>query len=164
VTPSERSASSYSGSTQTDFATLQTVRLKGRTTPPDVAAALIALYEQFDPYNSRLKELASAWQMRDGAPNDHGDADYDQGVLDGVAALHAEVAPLVERFVALAPRLAPYGPRLHAAVARIQAGEHAYFLRPVIDSYHTVWFELHEELIGLLGRTREDEALAGRAE
>jgi hypothetical protein len=26
-----------------------------------------------------------------------------------------------------------------------------------------VWFEFHEELIGLLGRTRAEEAAAGRA-
>ncbi len=34
----------------------------------------------------------------------------------------------------------------------------------MIDSYHTVWFELHEELIALSGLTREDEAAAGRAD
>jgi hypothetical protein len=35
--------------------------------------------------------------------------------------------------------------------------------RPIIDSYHTVWFELHEELIQAAGRSREDEAKAGHA-
>jgi hypothetical protein len=34
----------------------------------------------------------------------------------------------------------------------------------MIDSFHTVWFELHEDLIGLLGRTRAEEAAAGRAD
>jgi pyruvate,orthophosphate dikinase len=33
----------------------------------------------------------------------------------------------------------------------------------MIDSYHTVWFELHEDLIGLAGLSRADEAAAGRA-
>jgi hypothetical protein len=32
-----------------------------------------------------------------------------------------------------------------------------------VDSYHSIWFELHEELIRLAGRTREDESSAGRA-
>jgi pyruvate,orthophosphate dikinase len=36
--------------------------------------------------------------------------------------------------------------------------------RFAFDSYHTIWFELHEELISLMGRTRQGEALAGRAE
>jgi hypothetical protein len=29
-------------------------------------------------------------------------------------------------------------------------------------SHHTVWFELHEELIRLTGRNRADEAAGGR--
>lgn len=126
--------------------------------------ALAELYHRFDPFNDRVKQLATAWQQRDGEPNDHADAEYDGRILRGVAALHADVTPLLAQFATLVPRLAPYGPRLDRAVARIAEGDHAYWLRPLIDSYHTVWFELHEDLIGLLGRTRQDEALAGRAE
>jgi hypothetical protein len=33
----------------------------------------------------------------------------------------------------------------------------------MIDSYHTVWFELHEELIAARGLSREEEAKAGHA-
>ena len=35
---------------------------------------------------------------------------------------------------------------------------HDYLASPLVDSYHTVWFELHEELIELAGSTREAEA------
>jgi hypothetical protein len=34
---------------------------------------------------------------------------------------------------------------------------------PRVDSYHGVWFELHEDLIRLAGRRRSDEGSAGRA-
>jgi hypothetical protein len=34
----------------------------------------------------------------------------------------------------------------------------------LIDSYHTVWFELHEELIVATGRTREEAARSGDAQ
>ena len=34
---------------------------------------------------------------------------------------------------------------------------------PRVDSYHGIWFELHEDLIQLAGRTRAEEAQAGRA-
>jgi len=37
-------------------------------------------------------------------------------------------------------------------------GEATYVARPILDSYHTVWFEYHEELIGLLGLSRAEEA------
>jgi hypothetical protein len=33
-----------------------------------------------------------------------------------------------------------------------------------VDSYHTVWFELHEELIQAVGLSREDEAKTGHAQ
>jgi pyruvate,orthophosphate dikinase len=32
-----------------------------------------------------------------------------------------------------------------------------------VDSYHGIWFELHEDLIQLAGRTRAAEVEAGRA-
>lgn len=124
---------------------------------------LAAAYEEFDEHNTRLKEIVSSWQLRDGQPNDHSDADYDNGVIAELADLHGAFLPLVERIVALAPRLAPYPTRFSHALEQVQAGDHTYVARPITDSYHTVWFEFHEELIGLLGLSREEEAAAGRA-
>ena len=42
-------------------------------------------------------------------------------------------------------------------------GNGKYIASPRVDSYHGVWFELHEDLILLAGRTRADEVAAGRA-
>ena len=61
------------------------------------------------------------------------------------------------------PRLARYAHRLDAAAAAVAAGDGRYIASPRVDSYHGVWFELHEDLIRLAGRTREDEVAAGRA-
>lgn len=72
------------------------------------------------------------------------------------AVLTAAAGPL--------PRLGTYTTRLCAALAKIHAGDVSWFTRPIVDSYHTVWFELHEELIGAAGLTRGDEASAGHAE
>ncbi len=126
-------------------------------------AALADAYEEFDSHNSALKQVVSDWQLRDGAPNDHTDADYDGAVLARLGELHAQFRPLVERIADLAPRLAPYVARFDHALEQINAGDHTYVARPIMDSYHTVWFEFHEELIGLLGLSREEEAAAGRA-
>lgn len=128
------------------------------------AAALEHAYEGFDPFNARFKALVTAWQVRDGEPNDHADAAYDRGVVDRVAELHRRWQPLLARLAALAPRLAAYPERFARALDKLVAGDGAWLARPLVDSYHTVWFELHEDLIGLLGRQREAEALAGRAE
>ena len=45
----------------------------------------------------------------------------------------------------------------------LRDGDGRYVASPRVDSYHGVWFELHEDLIQLAGRTREEEAAAGRA-
>ncbi|MDT7588359.1 MAG: hypothetical protein QOE32_5909 [Pseudonocardiales bacterium] len=127
-------------------------------------AALEAAYHEFDDHNSALKSVVTAWQLKDAdTPNDHTDAAYDQGVIDRLVALHGNFSPLLERIIGQASRLAPYAGRFDNAVRQLRAGDHSFVARPIADSYHTVWFELHEELIGLLGRTRADEAAAGRA-
>jgi hypothetical protein len=128
------------------------------------AEAMKELYESFDPVNIDFKQLASDWQIRDGEPNDHNDAAYDQSVLDRLPGIHERVTPVVDRATALAPRLAPYKERFQTALDKVQGGDKDWLLKPLIDSYHTVWFEFHEELIGLAGLTREAEAASGRAE
>lgn len=125
--------------------------------------ALSELYHEFDEHNSTLKSIVSDWQMRDGQPNDHGDPTYDQSVLDRLYRLDAGFQPLLARIVEKAERLAPYPGRFANAIARLREGDTTYVARPITDSYHTVWFEFHEELIGLLGLSREEEAAAGRA-
>ena len=41
------------------------------------------------------------------------------------------------------------------------AGDVSMLASPLKDSFHTVWFEYHEELIHLSGRNRADEEAAG---
>ena len=115
--------------------------------------AVALLYDQFTAVNGEFKTLAHDWQEA-----------RDQAVLDRLPGIHARVKPITDRLGELVPRLAPYGDRLATALARVQRGDSDWLLKPLIDSYHTVWFELHEELISLAGRTRRDEAAAGRAQ
>ena len=125
--------------------------------------ALTAAYERFEPLNGAFKQLVTDWQLKDGqVPNDHQDATYDAAVVGRLGALHARVMPLLDALTGLVPRLTPYPRRFATALERVRAGEQAWLARPLIDSYHTVWFELHEELLGLAGRSRVAEAAAGR--
>ena len=123
------------------------------------AAAVVALYEDFCVFNAELKQIMTAWQVKhDGMPNDHHDTDYDRAVLQRLADLHGRVGPLMQRLAQLSPRLAEYGARLGQAAARIAAGDRGYVAKIIADSYHTVWFELHEELMSLAGLTRASES------
>ena len=42
------------------------------------------------------------------------------------------------------------------ALAEIRDGDHTMVAAPIKDSYHTVWFELHEDLLMLSGRERKE--------
>jgi hypothetical protein len=122
-------------------------------------------YHDFDELNATFKRLVTDWQLVDTIrPNDHADAAYDAAVIQRLGEVDDRLAPLLERLVQIAPRLQPYSNRFATALSKINIGDHSWFARPLIDSYHTVWFELHEELIGLAGLSRAVEAAAGRAE
>ncbi len=131
------------------------------------AGNAVAALDAFLVLDHRMKETVTAWQMREvgGAQtfNDHTDAAYDAAILVRLAALHADAAAWLAPLVEGLPRLAAYGKRLAAAAAAAAAGDGRYMASPRVDSYHGVWFELHEDLILLAGRNRADEVAAGRA-
>ncbi|MDT5170911.1 MAG: hypothetical protein QOD02_4248 [Mycobacterium sp.] len=124
---------------------------------------LAAAHDDFRRVNTTFKALVSDWQLRDGQPNTHEDLDYDAGVLGRLPDVHTQVLSILDRVVVEVPRLVVYRRKLDEALAKINDGETSWLTRPIIDSYHTVWFELHEELIGAAGLTRADEAEAGHA-
>jgi hypothetical protein len=124
-------------------------------------APLESAYLRFVELNGALLSVCTAWQVVtvDGVevPNDHSDPARDADVLATLGALHEQAAPLTTTIGELVERFAGYRPRLDAAHRRVTAGEHEWLTRPTIDSYHTVWFELHEHLLATLGRSRTDE-------
>ena len=112
-----------------------------------------------------MKAIVTDWQMRGPETiNDHADAAYDAAVLDRLDELHRR-----RRGVARAARrVAPAARPLRRAARpprprRRRNGNGKYVASPRVDSYHSAWFELHEDLIRLAGRTRESETAAGRA-
>ena len=127
----------------------------------------IAALDGFVDLDHRMKETVTAWQLRDDAEgqvvNDHADADYDRGVLDRLTALHADASAWLTASESGPPRLATYRARLDRALGQAVGGDQRYVASPRVDSYHGIWFELHEDLIQLAGRTREEETAAGRA-
>lgn len=118
-------------------------------------------YREFLSLNGELLQICTNWQMRevDGTPtlNDHTDADYDRFVLDQLIGLHDRMRPITASLRAVLLRLGGHGDRLRFALEQLLAGEHRYFTRPMFPSYHTIWFELHEDLLATLGIDRATE-------
>ena len=120
--------------------------------------ALLAAHGRFESINAELKGLITDWQTLvvggQRVANDHSNSAYDETVIDRVAALHEKLEPVLKVFTSVVPRFRRYAGRLEAALQRVEAGEHAWVSDATRDSYHTVWFELHEDILRVLGRDR----------
>ena len=115
---------------------------------------LAAAYADFLALNQELLETCTAWQLRDGKANDHVDSAYDARCVNRLRRVDMAVQPVCARLSGALARFARYGDRLGTARERVEAGEREWFTGPGIDSYHTVWFELHEDLLVTLGLER----------
>ena len=118
-------------------------------------------YERFERINRELLALFTDWQMVPTAggeriPNDHADHEYDTAVIDRLGDQHERAERVLDSFAELEPRLGLYKERLDSAYDKALAGEREWVSGARIDSYHTVWFELHEDLLRMLGREREE--------
>lgn len=124
---------------------------------------LAKAYTEFRSVNLDFKTLVTDWQLKDGQPNDHEDAEYDAAVLARLDSAHQRALPVIAAAAAQLPRLGTYPVKLNAALDRVRTGDIGWLTKPLIDSYHTVWFELHEELILAVGLTRKEAARSGDA-
>jgi pyruvate,orthophosphate dikinase len=126
--------------------------------------------EAFVALDKRTKDAVTAWQLRPpsgdgGEPevNDHSDAEYDATVLATLDGIGADADAWLAPLEAQSRRLRGYRPRLARALELAKGGDQRYVASPRVDSFHGIWFELHEDLIQLSGRTRAEEVDAGRA-
>ncbi len=126
-----------------------------------------AALDAFLPLDHRMKDTVTAWQLREvggvSTLNDHSDAAYDAHVLGGLAALYEDAVAMLGRLSPGLARLDAYRIRLDRALALARGGDQRFVASPRVESYHTVWFELHEDLIRLSGRKRSEEVAQGRA-
>ena len=116
-------------------------------------------YQRFLGLNRELIRACNDWQvMPGGAPNDHRDPTYDWAVIDRVDTIDDRVGPVISTLSRVVARFGAYRPRLRTARRHVDEGESDWLTSPRIDSYHTVWMQLHEDLLLALGRERSSEA------
>lgn len=127
-------------------------------------AEVDAIYRRFLELNQPFLGLCTDWQVRmiDGeqVPNDHGDPEYDEMIIGRLADTDAQMQPICADLAELFPRFGHYGPKFTDALAKVQGGDIDWFTKPMIESYHTIWFELHEDLLASLGIDRASEGHA----
>ncbi|NSC25224.1 pyruvate, phosphate dikinase [Streptomyces albus subsp. chlorinus] len=115
------------------------------------AAMLERCHTAFRSHNEAVKQAVTGWQTRAGESEHAGVA------LDRLGAIHRRLGELFALLGELPLSKRRYPQRLSAALGRAESGERGCVADPRIDSFHTVWFELHQELLDLLGLDRESE-------
>lgn len=101
----------------------------------------------FLPVNAEFKALCASWQS-DGESFD---------LLEQLLTVHERVDGFLADAAGPVPRLGRYRERLAGALDRVQDGDGDALVGAVGPSYHNIWFELHEDLIASLGRSRAEE-------
>ena len=123
-------------------------------------AAFASANDRFEIINLELKALITDWQTvpvgGTRIANDHRDDDYDARIVDRLGRLHDRAEPVLTALSRGVAGLAYYQAGLATALDRVEAGDGAWVSDATIESYHTLWFELHEELIRILGGARHD--------
>lgn len=107
---------------------------------------LSCAYDAFLAPNREFKALTTQWQS---------DKDLD-AVLAGLDRIHGEVNRIVGDASAASARFGNYRGRFDDALARFRDGDESALARPMSESYHDIWMELHEDLLATLGRQRGD--------
>jgi hypothetical protein len=114
-------------------------------------------YERFLALNVEFLRLCTDWQLKPGnEPNDHSDTAYDFKILERLNRLDERVDQLLEGLGKTVPRFSGYRRRLTDALDKI-SDDRAWLASPRCDSYHTVWMQLHEDLLTAVGINRADE-------
>jgi hypothetical protein len=120
----------------------------------------VETYDAFERINIELKTLITNWQTVDAGghrvSNDHSDSEYDVRVIDHLGELHERADVLMSRFEHVLPRFGYYRTQLLSALERAENGELQWVSSPRLESYHTLWFEVHEDLLRILGRRRSE--------
>jgi len=128
-------------------------RVHGALLSAERAAAdterLQQVYDRFLPVNIEFKAACARWHDADEAAR--------HALLADLSGLVDRVEPALRRSGEVIARFADYGPRLRDALRAAEGGDHEQVTSPRTDSLHTVWMELHEDYVQVLGIDREEE-------
>jgi hypothetical protein len=124
-----------------------------------VRAAVVDAHAAFLRLNQRFGRACTNWQIRPTvadpmAANDHSNWVWDERVLRSLESLGRELEPVTGALTASLARFDGYGGRYSAAIAKVNAGKRDWVDALEVDSCHTVWIQLHEDLLATLGIPR----------
>lgn len=103
-------------------------------------------FARFEPINRQFIKLVTDWQQTEGDPK----------VQDRVIATVERLVKLIGEMTELVPRYAGYVRRFERSVTAVDQGNPDFVCTPTVDSLHNIWFEFHEDFLGILGKERAE--------
>lgn len=106
--------------------------------------------DRFEEINAPFVTLLSIWQLQSPAEQQAHRAQ----ALDGLSGLAIDLGRTISPLAAGLARFNRYTHQFTEALQKARAGEDRWVAGVGILSCHTVWAELHQDLLSSLGRTR----------
>ena len=114
-------------------------------------------HQRFEELNELMLKAIDAWQQvklgGSKIPNDHLDVTYDDKVISRIDGIISKLDDVLGKFGQRAVRFHRYPPRFEAAMNKVEA-DRRFISDPRVESVHNIWFELHEDILFLLGKER----------
>ncbi|MEV4901183.1 transcriptional regulator [Citricoccus sp. NPDC055426] len=111
----------------------------------------------FEDLNGRLVRTLTQWQL--GTPTDR--AELREDTLAELTDLADSLESLLADLIIRLPRFARYPRQFTAAARKARAGQEEWVAGVGLLSCHTVWAELHQDLLSSLGRRRGHPGSSG---
>lgn len=117
--------------------------------------------DQFESgVNRQVLRLTTDWQTIEvdgrSEPNDHGDSAYDEKIIDRLGIVLERTESVLAPLIDYRPELKRFLDRAGVALTRASSGETDYVSGVRVDSFHTVWFQMHEHILRVTGRERPE--------
>lgn len=107
-------------------------------------------YAEFESHDLEFKELANAWQQA----NDESEREE---LIAALAEFHRDVEAFFASFSeSIRNEYETYVADLESALQTLRDGNRDFYTGTEVDSYHTVWFRLHDDLLRTLGKQRDE--------
>ncbi|MCU1519349.1 MAG: hypothetical protein JWQ75_4070 [Pseudarthrobacter sp.] len=116
-------------------------------------AGVTAVLADFAPLNSQVVAACSTLQLGRPADGHRPGNGIDGPTLGTFTQALASLQGLEDRLTRMLPRFSGYTGRLTRAMTNA-AADPAWFTATDRDSFHRIWFELHEDLLATLGIPR----------
>lgn len=127
--------------------------LRAEVLARDATTVLEATHHAFEPLNDRFVALVSRWQLESSPAAGAASADKER-LVSSLLTIGEQLREVLSELIRVLPRFGRYPAQYAAAAESARRGDLSWVAGVGFLSCHTVWAELHQDLLSTLGRDR----------